>query len=129
MLWRVHRRAVNPFLIGNIVGSTPTTPTIFALVAQLAEALDLNPKSFWFKSRVAHQVQRTCSITVKCQRLITAQMGVRISPGPPTLERTKMVFDNRKTQEEIVVEGERILNRIVGIAITVVIGFLVITFM
>jgi hypothetical protein len=40
-----------------------------------------------------------------------------------------MLYDNRKTQEEIVTEGNRILNRLMGISIVLVIGLLILSIM
>ena len=40
-----------------------------------------------------------------------------------------MGFDCRKTQEEVVVEGEKILNKLVGIGIVLLAGCILIAFM
>lgn len=57
---------------------------------------------------------------------------VGLIPTPTTTntqKETEMVFDSRKTQEEVTIEGERILNKLVGIGIVLSIGCLLIAFM
>lgn len=40
-----------------------------------------------------------------------------------------MLYDNRKTKEEVLVEGEQILNKLVGIGIILLAGCILIAFM